>query len=110
MFDLTPQERRALLFLAAIILIGSGLDFALKKNPGLRGPLELNSNIGMVNLNQADADMLISLPGIGPKLAQRIIDYRQDHGIFRDVEELQNIKGITSGRLQKIKGLLYTGD
>jgi competence protein ComEA len=49
---------------------------------------------GIVNLNTATLDQLDSLPGIGPTLAQRIIDYREAHGPFRTVEDLLNVSGI----------------
>ena len=49
---------------------------------------------GTVNLNGATAADLEALPGIGPVLAQRIIDYREQHGPFRSVGDLQKVSGI----------------
>ncbi len=49
---------------------------------------------GTVNLNTADVAALDGLPGIGPVLAQRIVDHREQHGPFRSVEDLQDVAGI----------------
>lgn len=55
-----------------------------------------------VNINTADLETLSALPGIGEVLAQRIIDYRQENGSFQALEELTNVKGIGTKRLEAI--------
>lgn len=55
-----------------------------------------------VNVNTADLKELQKLEGIGETYAQRIIDYRTEHGNFNSIEELLNIKGIGKKRLEKI--------
>lgn len=57
----------------------------------------------VVNLNRATAADLETLPGIGPSLAQRILDYRRDHGPFRTVEELQNVSGIGPKKFEELR-------
>ena len=59
-----------------------------------------------VNLNTATKDELIALPGIGPAKAQAILDYRAQHGGFRSVEELKDVKGIGAKRYEKLKAEL----
>ena len=59
-----------------------------------------------VNLNTATRDELIALPGIGPAKAQAILDYRAQHGGFRSVEELKDVKGIGAKRYEKLKAEL----
>ena len=56
-----------------------------------------------VNLNTADAAALECLPGIGPALAQRIIDYRTANGPFQTTAEIQDVRGIGAGIYEKIK-------
>jgi competence protein ComEA len=49
---------------------------------------------GKVNINTASAEQLTTLPGVGAKLAARIVEYRQKSGAFKSVQELMNVKGI----------------
>jgi len=57
----------------------------------------------LVNLNTATLEQLESLPGIGPALAQRILDHRQEHGPFRSVDDLLNVSGIGEKRLEDLR-------
>ncbi len=66
----------------------------------------LNS-IGKIDVNGADKDVLLSIPGIGEKLAERIIAYRREVGNFANLDDLKRVKGMTSYRYEKIKDYLY---
>jgi competence protein ComEA len=57
----------------------------------------------VVNLNTASAAQLESLPGIGPKTALRIVEYREKNGSFKKIEELMNVKGIGEKSFLKLK-------
>jgi len=59
-----------------------------------------------VNLNTATAEQLQTLPGVGPAMAKRILEYRAKVGKFTKVEEILNVKGIGEKRFQKIKDRL----
>lgn len=57
----------------------------------------------MININKATAEELDALPGIGPTKAGAIIDYRTQHGDFKTIEDIENVKGIKAGEFSKIK-------
>ncbi|WP_436848305.1 helix-hairpin-helix domain-containing protein [Streptomyces griseoviridis] len=59
-----------------------------------------------VSLNTATADQLDTLPGVGPVLAQHIVDYRTRHGGFRSVDELRQVNGIGDRRFADLKNLV----
>jgi competence protein ComEA len=61
---------------------------------------------GPVSLSSATAEQLDSLPGIGPVTAQKIVQYRQEHGPFTSVEGLDAIPGIGPARLANLQGLV----
>ena len=65
---------------------------------------------GLVNLNTATADQLDDLPGIGPALAQRVIDYRTEHGPFRAVDELARVNGISSAMVDEFRDLVTVSE
>jgi competence protein ComEA len=64
----------------------------------------------LVNLNTATVTQIASLPGIGEKTAERIIEYREKNGGFKKVEELMNVKGIGEKSFLKLKALITVTD
>ncbi|MFJ2646646.1 helix-hairpin-helix domain-containing protein [Streptomyces sp. NPDC087420] len=59
-----------------------------------------------VGLNTATAEQLDTLPGVGPVLAQHILDYRTEHGGFRSVDELREVNGIGDRRFADLRALV----
>ena len=63
-----------------------------------------------IDLNRAEAWLLEALPGIGETLAQRIVDYRNQNGLFHNIYELTNVEGIGPVTYEKIKDLITVAD
>ena len=64
---------------------------------------------GLLDINSATVEQFQLIPGIGPVLAQKIVDYREENGPFRDVSELTNVDGIGSKTLQNIFKFVTVG-
>ncbi len=106
MLNFTQEERKVILFLAAIALLGVGVDFAVKQFSAGKSIACFAQDLGKVDLNSADKKLLMGMSGIGERLAQRILDYRQEHSGFSRVDELGDIKGISESKFAKIREYL----
>lgn len=150
----TPEERRALLFLAFLIVTGSAVRFLQALSPrwtpdlvpvrsappspalaDTAGPAldavagggpppaarpeadgvaveaapRLPYRAGRLDLNAATAEDLAALPGIGEKLAARIVADRDAHGPYSRVEDLDRVPGIGPAKLARLSGAVYVG-
>jgi len=63
-----------------------------------------------IDLNRADRAELLQLPGVGPNLAERIEEYRREHGGFRSVEDLRHVKGIGPAALARLRPWVHVED
>ncbi len=96
--DLVPLNQARVLNDGEQVLVGApgGLDAGLAApgptaRVGGRGKVPLS---GPIHLNTATADQLEQLPGVGPAMAQRILDWRTEHGRFTSIGELQQVRGL----------------
>lgn len=72
-------------------------------------PTISSASEGLINVNQATADELTELPGIGPSKAKAIIQYREKYGPFQKMDELLEVKGIGSKILDKMRSKITLG-
>jgi competence protein ComEA len=89
------------------ILVGVAATPAVAVPPGAQaGPPGAPLPGTPLDLNAAGVAQLDQLPGVGPVLAQRIVDYRTQHGAFRSVDELRQVSGIGEAKFADVKSLV----
>ena len=100
-----------MLLLAAVFFLGM-TTLHLTQQKAVRGGYEVTSTmrraveetaVEKVNINTATQEELETVPGIGEVLAERILDYRTEHGAFHRPEELLNVPGIGEKTLETMK-------
>jgi competence protein ComEA len=91
--------------MAAILAIALGAT-AMSAQSKAQTPKATATATAPVNLNTASADQLTTIPGVGPKMAERIIEYRQKNGGFKKVEDLTNVSGVGEKSFLKMKPLI----
>lgn len=87
----------------AYIITNNGKNALVKKENNIATDKNTKGGNKKVDINSANQTELETLPGIGPSLAQRIIEYREVNGIFKKIEDIQNVKGIGDSKFNKIK-------
>lgn len=131
MWGFTRTEQRAILFLLVTFGVGSAIVWYRRNLPpppvelALLDSLQvhashipsattrsatndsarlfLKKNKGSINVNTATLAELIELPGVGEVLAQRILDYRAQHGKFKRVDDLEKVNGLGKRKVQAMK-------
>ena len=124
----TPHERKALWFLlmllAAGLIIRTARDVfsapVLAEDAGYLTLFEagaeayratsIDEPVAPIDINKATAAELRQLPGVGPVMAKKIIDYRRKNGYFLSVDGLINVDGVGPKRLERWRELLLVAD
>jgi competence protein ComEA len=89
----------------ASLVLGAGAD-ARALLPGGQDPKSPAAAPAPINLNSATSAELEKLPGVGPAMAARILEYRQKNGGFKKVEDLMNVQGIGERNFLRLKALV----
>ena len=97
------MNRAALAFAVALVFIASPLLAQRATKPPVAATAV---SLEVVNLNSATAAQIASLPGIGPKTADLVVQYRQKNGPFKKIEEIMNVRGVGEKSFLKIKDRL----
>jgi len=105
---------RVLLMMLAVVAMAALPAAAQQKSQGSASKpaaaAKDGAAIAPINLNTATQAQLETLPGIGAKAAQRILEYRQKNGSFKKPEDLMNVKGIGEKAFLKLKPYLTVTD
>ncbi|WP_327275304.1 ComEA family DNA-binding protein [Streptomyces sp. NBC_01224] len=105
--DLTGINRARVLMDGEQIVVGAPPGPPVAGSTGGAAPGGGGSPMtGPVSLNRATVEQLDTLPGVGPVLAQHIVDYRTQHGGFRSVDELREVNGIGERRFADLQPLV----
>ena len=102
----TRRADLSLVNLAAPVADGMQVSVPRRAPPsaaGGSGAAGAGTPTGPVHLNTATPEQLDALPGIGPATAQKILDFRDEHGAFTSVEELDAVPGIGPARLEQLR-------
>ena len=105
MLPLTKQERLVLFALGIIIFTGQTALIIKKRLPFVADMIntaQANHFAIKTDLNTADYDRLLAVPGIGPYTAERILKYRETSGCFQSLDDLRKVDGIKEKRIQGI--------
>jgi len=92
------------------LVTGLAMLFAFVASTGFAAAAAKAAPSGKVNINTATVEQLASLPGVGAKIAARIVEYRQKQGGFKSAQELMNVRGIGERNFQKLQSYLSVGE
>ncbi len=123
---LTGTERKVILFLSGAFVVGAGIrlfqetfpsvpefdysasdsTFAVLSGKSSEETVAEDDTAVAVNINTASKEELMSLPGVGAVMAERILSYRSKVGAFKSCEELRKVKGIGKRKFEQLQPLI----
>ncbi|MBU1171851.1 MAG: helix-hairpin-helix domain-containing protein [Proteobacteria bacterium] len=99
------DKRLCVTFLIAMMFIAIPLSsFAAQAGPEMKS--EVKAPESLIDINTADSMQLSALPGIGGELAERIVAYRNEHGLFKTTQDLEQVQGMGQDKLSQIATLI----
>jgi competence ComEA-like helix-hairpin-helix protein len=96
------KEIFILLILITVFLVINVVSYVRRENLKKSYVILVEEEAIQISINEADVDELTELPGIGPVLARRIIEYRNQNGLLEKLEDLKRVKGVGDNLYQKI--------
>jgi competence protein ComEA len=94
----------------ALSCVAAALAVAVGVGPAVAAAKAKAMPTGKININSATVTELSSLPGVGPRLAARIVEYRQKAGGFKTTQELLNVRGVGEKNFSKLQPHLTAGE
>ena len=120
----TPQEKKALWYLLILLAVGTASRY-VRQNRAARYPLadegydqlfqagaeayratSIDEPLAPIDLNSATGAELRQLPGVGPVMAKKIIDYRLKNGYFQTIDDMLNIDGVGPKSVERWRNLI----
>ncbi len=105
MIYFTREEKRVFLCVSLILFIGVCFRYVARVNPWVETwtqAIETDRFYPKLDINRATQQELITIPQIGPVIAQRIVEFRSGQGPFQDLKQLRNVPGIGPAKYQTI--------
>lgn len=107
MFNLTKDEKQAVLFLSILLIFGCAVDFLRKSNSQVERIVTSEEIFIKLDINTVSLDDFLQSGCVTRALAEKILQFRSSRGKIKDIEELKEIKGIKDARLNKIKHIFF---
>ena len=106
---LSSQHQLAIALLAVVSLAVVGISYGWSVWRGDQGDIDQVDTtplVFQVDVNRAAVGELMAVPNVGPKMAQAIVDHRDDKGLFESLEELEDVPGVGPVKLEHLKKYL----
>lgn len=110
MFFFTENERRTIVIVCAVFLLGTTVRYVCRVHPevfDLVNVIETERLYPKIDINTASYEALLALPYIGPATANAIIDYREKHDGFTSIDQVQHLYAVRPSNFDQFKHYLH---